>query len=146
MLTLLLSMTVMWGCGKGENGKTAPPATPAPTGIAASPAALFAAIRGKDIEAVKRLVAAGADVNAVEDLGYTPLHVAAAGGQTEIVKLLLQRGAAPAVFTADGITPLHSAAMTGTPEVATLSHRRRRAGADARQQRHDAAAHGRVEE
>ena len=44
-------------------------------------------------EAVGLLLDAGADVNATQAGGFTPLHQAAAAGKAELVKLLLSRGA-----------------------------------------------------
>jgi len=46
-----------------------------------------------NIEAVKQHLAAGADVNAKNDGGYTPLHYAAFNGHKEIAELLIAKGA-----------------------------------------------------
>ena len=69
-----------------------------------------------DIEAVKRHLDAGEDVDEI-DGGRTPLHVAClSGGHKEIVELLIANGAD--VNTNDsGGTPLHHAA---TKEIAEL--------------------------
>ncbi|KAI0331990.1 ankyrin [Cubamyces sp. BRFM 1775] len=40
---------------------------------------------------------AGVDVNARDENGYTPLHLAADRGHAEVVKVLLERGADPAI-------------------------------------------------
>ena len=40
-----------------------------------------------DIEAVKRHLAAGADVNAKDEIGWTPLHLAAVNGRKEAILL-----------------------------------------------------------
>jgi uncharacterized protein len=47
----------------------------------------------KDVEGAKVLVAAGADINSVGDMGYTPLHVAVSQNDLSLVKLLLDAGA-----------------------------------------------------
>ena len=52
----------------------------------------FAAANGHT-EIVKLLIAANAEVNAVNNLQKTPLHLAARSGHTEIVKLLIENGA-----------------------------------------------------
>src|SRR5436190_8185658 len=54
---------------------------------------LHDAVAECDIERVRQLVAAGADVNARDEDGATPLHYAGAEGATEIVRLLLEAGA-----------------------------------------------------
>jgi ankyrin repeat protein len=51
-----------------------------------------AAVAG-DIEAVKQHLAAGADVNAKTDDGWTPLQFAAMTGHKEIAELLIAKGA-----------------------------------------------------
>ena len=44
-------------------------------------------------EAVETLIAKGADVNAKDKEGMTPLHQAASNGQQEIVETLIAKGA-----------------------------------------------------
>jgi len=51
------------------------------------------AIREGDIEAVKRHLAAGMDVNARDDNGWNSLHLAAENGHKEIAELLIEKGA-----------------------------------------------------
>ena len=51
------------------------------------------AIREGDIEAVKRHLAAGMDVNARDDNGWNSLHLAAENGHKEIAELLIDKGA-----------------------------------------------------
>ena len=55
------------------------------------------------------LIQAGADVNAREDCGYTPLHCACASGDSAMVKLLIENGADVNAVNHDGQTPLHFA-------------------------------------
>jgi ankyrin repeat protein len=55
---------------------------------------LHAAIAlGDSMETVKLLLEAGADVNAVQAGGFTPLHQAAAAGKLDMIALLLEHGA-----------------------------------------------------
>ncbi len=54
---------------------------------------LIAATRKNNVEAVKTLLAKGADVNAKTEYGATPLFFACDRGNVEIVKLLLAAGA-----------------------------------------------------
>ena len=46
-----------------------------------------------NIEVVKQHLAAGTDVNAKNDGGYTPLHPAAANDHKELAELLIEKGA-----------------------------------------------------
>jgi len=54
---------------------------------------LLAAARKSDVEAVKGLLAKGADPNAKSPYGATPLFFACDRGNLEIVKILIERGA-----------------------------------------------------
>jgi ankyrin repeat protein len=54
---------------------------------------LLAAARKSDVEAVKELLAKGADPNAKSPYGATPLFFACDRGNLEIVKILVERGA-----------------------------------------------------
>ena len=66
--------------------------------------ALHAAVASRNIEIVRMLLDAGADPNATQQLGYTPLMGAASGGSAEMVDLLLSRGADPSAVSEDGKT------------------------------------------
>ena len=86
--------------------------------------ALARAAEGGDLDAVKMLLAAGADVNAAGAYGKTPLIAAAAQGHAGIVRLLLERGAEINARKSDGFTALISAVFFGHEEVVRtlLSH------------------------
>ena len=60
-----------------------------------TPAALNDAVRRGDVEAVKRLIARGADVNAEDGQGHTPLYVIAdaGGGNVDVAEVLIAHGA-----------------------------------------------------
>ena len=57
------------------------------------------------------LIAAGADVEANNELGEGPLHVAASYGHPTVAKLLLAKGADISARDPGGKTPLHAAAF-----------------------------------
>ena len=80
------------------------------------------------------LLQAGATVDAVDDDGWTALHVAAQGGYLSIVNLLLQAGATVDAVGDGGRTALHFAAYAGKIQVveALLN-----AGADKAMNDHD---------
>ncbi|KAL2816572.1 hypothetical protein BDW59DRAFT_177316 [Aspergillus cavernicola] len=63
------------------------------------------------------LLDAGADIEASDEDGYTPLDYAAWEGRHEAVKFLLDCGADHTASANDGFTPLHSAAENGPHEV-----------------------------
>ena len=59
-----------------------------------------------DIAEVKRLLDAGADVNAKDKYGETPLHWTSVSGRAEVVKVLLSSGAYVNPRDNNGHTPL----------------------------------------
>jgi len=67
------------------------------------------------IEAVKQHIAAGADVNAKDEWGTTPLHSAASEGHKEVVELLIEKGADVNAKDVDGDTPLDWATHPSNP-------------------------------
>ncbi len=67
----------------------------------------------------KLLIGVGADVNAKNKDGGTPLHVAA-HGHTEVAKILLEAGADVNAKNNDGGTPLHEAARHSHIEVVKI--------------------------
>ena len=73
-----------------------------------------------NIEAVKQNLAAGADVNAKDSFGMTPLNRAAGNGHKEILELLISKGADVNAKNAEGDTSLHSAADRGHKEILEL--------------------------
>ena len=78
-----------------------------------------------DIQTVLRLLNAGIDVEATDEMGYSPLRLAAASGHTEIVTMLLEHGAdANAADESEFYTALMGASANGQLEVARLLLRR----------------------
>jgi len=75
-----------------------------------------AAARDADIAEVRKLIAAGSDVNAPEADGTTPLLWAAHQNAPELVELLLDAGADPNVANSFGVTPLLEASRSGYAE------------------------------
>ena len=79
-----------------------------------------AAAKGK-LDLVESLVEAGADINAVDTTGQTPLHLAASNGNAGMVRMLLEDGAEPDLpDSSEGFSALHVAARAGDAHVADL--------------------------
>ena len=94
--------------------------------VAAVDAPLADAVMRQDHEAVRSLLAAGADVDAPRGDGMTALHWAARLGDAATARRLLGAGADPEAVTRLGRhTPLHVASRTGHAPViaALLDHR-----------------------
>ena len=73
--------------------------------------ALIDATEAGDIESIKQHLAAAADVNATDEVGWTPLHHAIVfneKNQMKIVELLIDKGADVNARDINGVTPLHS--------------------------------------
>jgi ankyrin repeat protein len=70
---------------------------------------LIEATNENNLTEVRRLFSVGADVNAKDHLGYTPLHLASYEGHVQMVKELLGRGADIEAKGLHGTTPLHIA-------------------------------------
>ncbi|KAK3699442.1 hypothetical protein QZH41_018609, partial [Actinostola sp. cb2023] len=68
-------------------------------------------------EIVKQCILQGADPNAKDNAGWTPLHEACARGKLAVVKVLARYGADVNSQSNDGIRPVHDAAEAGHIEV-----------------------------
>jgi hypothetical protein len=82
---------------------------------------LHDAVEFGDVTEVRRLVAAGADVD--EEWGEArmrPLHYAACNGHVEAITVLVQLGADKDAKGVGGVTPLHVAASMGHVEAVTV--------------------------
>jgi ankyrin repeat protein len=75
---------------------------------------------GRNPETVRLLLAHGADVNATQAGGYTPLHQAAAAGLEEMTQMLLAAGANPEARCDQGKTPADYARERGHSAVLAL--------------------------
>ena len=89
-------------------------------GPSAPDISIYQAAETGNIEAVKQHLAAGTDVNAKTEEGFTPLHWATREGHKAVAELLIAEGAD--VNTKDGWewTPLHNAAWWGHKEIVEL--------------------------
>ena len=86
--------------------------------IAGITALISATDRGQ-VEAIKLLLAAGADLNLSTKMGISPVHSAAAKCQSKALVLLIEKGARIEGKSVRGDTPLHFASMR-CPDVTRL--------------------------
>ncbi len=81
---------------------------------------LFELIKHGDFEGVKKAIENGADVNARNEIGWTPLHLASYWGCTKIAKLLIENKADVNAKDVCGNTPLHLASRYNNLEIVKL--------------------------
>lgn len=79
---------------------------------------LHAAAASRRLDVVRAVLSGHPDVNARQQVGYTPLMGAAAAGNQEMVDLLLHAGADPTLVAEDGKSAADVATEHGHPEVA----------------------------
>ena len=82
---------------------------------------LWAAARTGNLQAIKRHIEEGGDINALDN-GFRLSAIAwgALHGQAEVVQFLIENGVDVNLKNGDGATPLHSAAFLGRVDVAKL--------------------------
>jgi ankyrin repeat protein len=73
---------------------------------------IFKALMRSDTDAVKTFIINNVDLNAKNERGFTPLHIAALNGNDDLIRLMIDR-ADPNITDSDGLTPLHFATNEG---------------------------------
>src|SRR5438045_1998115 len=90
---------------------------------------LHYAARDGDLEAMRKHLTKGADVNLADRAGCTPLHFAAQAQSAGVVQLLVEKGANVHVEDSHGNTPLWRAVASYRGDAATVEALRK-AGSD----------------
>lgn len=106
-MVLILGMTA--GCSEPEDTFTHQEVEFIPGNAHGDAVSLFSAVHSGNIEGIILAVESGIDVNAQDDRGATPLHIAAFRGEVEIAEYLLSEGADPTITNLDGLTALQTA-------------------------------------
>ena len=78
------------------------------------------AVKQADLDRIRSLLDAGADVDTRNQAGLTPLHLAASLGHREVAEVLLDHFAKVDAETVGGWMPLHLAARSGHSGVTAL--------------------------
>ena len=119
LITTIAAVLVV-GCGEAQQLSPLAEAKPESSTAKAPDISIHDAAELGDIEAIKKNLAAGADVNAKDILGCTPLFNAAFGGHKEIAELLIDAGADVNAKDEGGDTPLDWAILQNHTETADL--------------------------
>ncbi len=82
---------------------------------------LFGAAHSGDVKMIQRLVAAGANVNARDARGRTPVHVAAFASEDEALRALAEAGADMNALEGQAYDVVTIAAVANDPELMTLA-------------------------
>jgi ankyrin repeat protein len=81
---------------------------------------LINAVKNGNVNAIRKLLNNGANVNQADEDGWTALMQASILGRAEIVKFLLAKGANVNKASKKGVTPLYHATVFNHPEVVKL--------------------------
>ncbi|MHC4325538.1 MAG: ankyrin repeat domain-containing protein [Planctomycetota bacterium] len=100
---LVVSLLSVAGCRKQEN--------PTP-----HVSLHIAALQG-NVDAIRRHIDAGSDLNEKDAYGSTPLIIAATFGKTEVARALIDAGADMEITNNEGAAPLHIAAFFCRTEI-----------------------------
>jgi hypothetical protein len=81
---------------------------------------MHAAVRDNDLESLKAAIANGEDINSVDQMSRTPLHLAAWKGDVALVQFLLRMKASLNMKAKDNFLPLHFAISSNSYDCCQL--------------------------
>jgi ankyrin repeat protein len=113
-------VVVALAVGAGWSPSVRAQVAPSATEIAADDG-LHRAAHGGDVAAIRRLAAAGADVNARDGRGRTPVHVAAFASQDDALRALAAAGADMNALEFQAYDAVTIAAVADDPELMSLA-------------------------
>ncbi|MDK3073692.1 ankyrin repeat domain-containing protein [Sedimentitalea sp. JM2-8] len=111
-----LSIALLIGTGSATIAQTAP----SPREIATYDG-LFKAAHEGDVSAIRQLAAAGADVNARDAAGRTPIHVASFASRDDALRALAAAGADMNALDGDAYDVVTIAAVADDPDLMSLA-------------------------
>jgi len=117
---LAVAALILAGCGPSEEEKLVDACTAKSVGMKATVLPLHWAIGDGNVDSVRALIEAGADVNAKDVRGATALHQAAYGNNAAVAALLIEAGADVNAKNVRGATALHQAAYGNNVAVAAV--------------------------
>src|SRR5712692_6018660 len=123
LMLLALVVFLLTACNSSKANKNAPSQAAQAANEVKDPegnTALLRAVNEGNTTEVRRLVEAGADVNAANNTGITPVMNAAGMGNKEAVELLIRKGADVNHRTPGNYTPLMQAALVGQTEIVKI--------------------------
>jgi ankyrin repeat protein len=123
-LVLLFAFIVMAGCNRQatssqENGNARSQPTPSANEMkdAEGRTILMRTAETGDVDAVRKVIDEGADVNSKSESGVTALMTSSGMGHAGVTRLLIEKGADVNATTPGNYTALMNAALTGQREI-----------------------------
>ena len=107
--SMVLILGMIAGCSEPVDTFTQQEVEFIPGKVQGDAASLFSAVHSGNIDGIILAVESGIDINAQDDRGATPLHIAAFRGEVEIAEYLLSEGADTTITNIDGLTALQTA-------------------------------------
>lgn len=115
-MRLLAFIAILIGAGYAANAQTAPSASEI-----ADYEGLFLAAHEGDADAIRRLARSGADLEARDARGRTPIHVAAFASQDDALRALAEAGADMNALEGQAYDVVTIAAVANDPELMSLA-------------------------